>query len=81
MVCACEIDAFNYVDLAAVGPVWSEEPISAVVSIFFFRTSQEQFEILGDTRVEARICYAYQNAGQTPQIEPGICAISAIKRP
>jgi hypothetical protein len=39
LVCACEVDAFNYVDFAAVGPVWTEEPISAVVSVNIFSSS------------------------------------------
>lgn len=92
LVCACEVDAFNYVDFAAVGPVWTEEPISAVVSVNIFSSSSffplfspkrpgNRFEMIEGTRDEARISCAYQNAGQTPQIEPGMCAISAIKRP
>jgi hypothetical protein len=47
----------------------------------FFRRPGNRFEIFGGTRDEARIFWAYQNAGQTPQIEPGMCAISAMKRP
>jgi hypothetical protein len=47
----------------------------------FFKCSENSFEVFGGTRDEARIFCAYQNAGQTPQIDPGMCAISAMKRP